>query len=170
VSFGKQMDLIIEGKIPWNYEDFCKIAEWYHKLKETPKDDWDLKERGILLKDKDKISKITINNFASENQLAFYMLKEYGKEYFKKYIFRFFEITQFLAHNRDSLEKDKMTINGSDAIVVKSELLKALCLLPYSKIVKTGKSKNDIRYEYDYNEVIKKAKELMKENGGKSIT
>jgi len=152
--------LIIEGKLPWNYHDYCKVAKWYHELHDKPKDDWDLKERGILYKNKGKTGKIIVNSFMPENQLAFHMLNEYGEEGFKKYFWRFFEIGHFLVLNQDSLEKDKLIVKGKGSFLATSELLKALCALPFSKIIKR---KGETKHTFDYKEVVEKAKEIQKE-------
>ena len=38
-----------KGTVPWSAEECAEVMEWYHGVVTTPKDDWDLKERGFLL-------------------------------------------------------------------------------------------------------------------------
>jgi len=157
-KWGEEWKDILEGKYPWNYKDFMSVANWMHELKQKPLDDWDLKERGLLLEDEQGCRKITINNFLPENQLGIFMMKNFGVDVFRRQFYRFMEIMQFVRKNRDRLEKDKMLIKGKSFDATQDELIEVLCILPFSK--KTGKGKK-IRHTFNYKEVIEKANELL---------
>jgi hypothetical protein len=158
---------VLKGKFPWNFEDFCKVTNWYHELKEKPHDDWDLTEKGINLENDGEVRRYTINKFMPDNQLALYMMNEFGKDVFRKQFFRFMESNHFILRNRNRLEKDKMMVKGRSFDAVSNELIEALCVLPFNTTIGKGKK---VRHTFDYREVIRKAKDLKNEeenaNGG----
>ena len=156
-----------KGEIPWNPDEFKQLSEWYHSLVNKPKDDWDLSEKSILIEgDSGEISKLSFNKFNNDNQIAFYMLDNFGPFVFRTQFIRFFKINFFIKRNRDKLEKDKLIIKGKKFDAVSDELLKALCILPFSKIDK--RKKND-KFDFNYKEVIKKAKEFTCSENNKEI-
>lgn len=71
---------IFTGKIPRSLEEFEEIHTWHHELLSTPMDDWDLKERNLILEDEilGNTIKLTLNNFMSENQLGIHMIDRFG--------------------------------------------------------------------------------------------
>jgi len=161
-EFQQDIEKSFRGEIPWNPEDFKKVAEWFHVLVNKPKDDWDLSEKGIILENEGKISKLRFNKMLPENQLAFFMLDAFGPKVFRTQFIRCHKIAQFIKKNRDRLEKDRLTIKGKDVDALSSELLEALCVLPFSKIDKRRKHQS---HEFNYREVVQKAKEIAIENG-----
>ena len=149
----KELEKIFKGKFPWNIDDYGKTMRWHHELMLKPLDDWDLSEKGILIKKDGVISKLTINKLMPDNQLAGYMIKQFGPDTFKKQFVRFYEITDFIRKHIDELTTKKLLKKKKGHYELKSELIEALCVLPFSKEVGKGKTK---KYKFDYDEVIQK--------------
>lgn len=41
------LDGAFKGKLPWSVKEWHEVYQWYRRLQETPKDDWDLDEMGL---------------------------------------------------------------------------------------------------------------------------
>lgn len=167
-NWAEEWEEVIKGKFPWKYDDFCKVSKWYYDLKNKPYDDWDLTEKGINLENDGEVKRYTVNKFMPDNQLAFYMINEFGRDVFRKQFFRFMEINHFILRNRNKLEKDKLMVKGQSFDAVSNELIEALCVLPFNSTTGRGKK---VRHTFNYREVIRKSKELKEteekhEDGG----
>lgn len=154
---------VIKGNVKWPFEEFQEIYSWYGNLHDKPRDDWDLKKRGLTLIDEEdeKEYDITFNPFMPMNQLGFHMVKKFGEEKFMHYMHRFMEIMRFISeHKKKFIEDGFMKTPDEDKkyIEIQTEILQALCELPYTQKVK---AEGNTFYRLNYTDVINKAKELM---------
>lgn len=151
-------DSFTKGTVPWNIDECLEVMRWYHKLQETPKDDWDLRERSLTLKldESSKVAKVEFNQFQPVNQLGFYMAQRYDSDVMPYYTDRFMRIMDFLCEHREQLKEDGLSqAGGEDFDEICCSLLEALCELPYSK---TEFVDGEERHRFDYDEVVKKAR------------
>jgi len=155
---------IMTGAVPWSAEECLDVMEWYKNLECTPKDDWDLFERGMLLQDSENgsVMKITLNPFKGMNQVGLYMAKRYKYGTMQNYMFRFMLILEFLSDYSEMLVCEGLVRRDEGGFDhVRYELIEALCILPYSRVEITD---GEERHEFDYEEVLARAQELMEDS------
>jgi hypothetical protein len=155
-----------KGTVPWSARECAEVMEWYHRVVATPKDDWDLKERGFLLRDDEgKVSKFQFNMFQPMNQLGFYMAKRYKPDVMPYYLHRFILIMDFLSeHQQDLLDDDLARRGGEEFNEIRSEVLQALCILPFAETAESGEGGEWCGFDYD--QVVSKAHELIRGASG----
>lgn len=155
------LDAMRRGTVPWSGKECAEVMEWYHKTISTPKDDWDLNERGFLLRDgKDKVSAFKFNMFEPMNQFGFYMAKRYGPDVMPYHTYRFMLIMDFLSEYQSDLLRDGFARHGGREFnEIRTELLEALCTLPFAK--RDSSEEGGESYTFDYEEVVSKARELV---------
>jgi hypothetical protein len=161
----KEGDKFGRGLVPWPIDDFLEVYQWYLKLHNTPKDDWDLKERGFLMETAEgQVAQIELNMFTPMNQIGMYMTARYrDNKNGKHYIFRFIQMTTFLGEHLEELERDGFVRKDSAGTPeIARPIFEALCVLPYSQVTRT---KRGTERSFDYPEVLKKAKELSADGG-----
>lgn len=156
-------DTFTRGTMPWNADECLEVMRWYHNLQGTPKDDWDLRERSLLLKleETGKVQKVQFNQFQPLNQLGFYMAQRYDSDVMPYYADRFMRIMDFLCEHREELKGDGLYREGGDDFdEICYPLLQALCELPYSR---TQVLDGEECHTFDYDEVVKKTRALLEE-------
>jgi hypothetical protein len=157
------MDAFKKGTIPWSVDECIEIMGWYQRLNKTPKDDWDLKERGFCLKDEEsgEVKKLVLNQFMPINQLGLYMAHRYKSDVMPYHFNRLMEIMAFLCDHLQELKLDGFSRTDSDERdEICIPVLQALCELPFSKKTIVN---DEERYKFDYQEVAQRARELLKE-------
>jgi hypothetical protein len=157
-------DAAMQGTIPWNADECSEVMAWYHDLVSTPKDDWDLNERGIAIEDEEgSVTKLQFNQFHAMNQLGFYMANRFDECVMPYHTFRFMQIMDFLQAHLSELHNDGLArVREDDGEDVCRELLQALCELPYSKVCETRNGGQ--RRDFDYDDVVRRTREIQKES------
>ncbi len=149
------------GTVPWSADECTGVMEWYHKTLNTPKDDWNLQDLGINLRNDDgSVSRLSFNMFHPMNQLGTYMVERYGTGTAPYHIHRFMLIMDFLSDYHQRLTNDGLARAGrEDHAEIRGEVLEALCVLPFSRI-ETSDSGGEL-HTFDYDELVTKAREFM---------
>jgi len=157
-------EAVKKGTVPWSAKECAEVMEWYHRTITTPKDDWDLDERGLQFPDGEgKVSALTFNMFHPINQFGFYMAKRYAPDVMPYHTYRFMQIMDFLSeHQQDLLREGLARYGGEEFSEVRGEVLEALCILPFTKSTKCDDGGES--YTFDYEEVVSKARELIDQN------
>ena len=155
------------GEIPWDPEKMSDLIQFVQQLHETPKDDWDLPKVTPLPKPAapDGIT-IRMNMLHPMNQIGFHCLdlnKECSDEEKMAHMFRAMEALQFLEEQRDRLMMDGLGMfeEGSGDPMISSAVVHALAVLPMSD--RTVSEKGGGRWQFNYEEVLAKARELDEE-------
>jgi hypothetical protein len=158
-------EAVMKGTVPWSATECAEVIEWYHKTVTTPKDDWDLRERGFVLRDdRGKASGFKLNMLQPINQLGFYMAKRYAPDVMPYYTYRFMLIMDFLSEHQQDLLRDGLARpGGREFNEIRREVLEALCVLPFTKVTK-GNDGAEQR-AFDYKEVVLKVRELTHDDG-----
>jgi len=163
----KNDEAMFRGDVPWPVEDFLEVVEWYHSMRQTPQDDWDLKERGFLLHQGDgTAAKVTLNMFKPINQFGMFMTARYRKrrDKGKHFTFRFLQIQEFMSEHSEDLEKDGLIRPAEDGgQEIAKAVFEALCVLPYSKVTHDSHGLED--RHFDYAEVVAKVREIQGKTG-----
>jgi hypothetical protein len=148
---------LVRGDIPWDVDDCCDVLLWYQNLLATPKDDWDLDERLLVISEEDgSRTEVHINMFNPLNQLSVHLIERYDIPLATYHLRRFLLILSFLGDRQNQLASDGFVRETEGAVAV----LTALCALPFSR--RTVLVEGEIVYEFDYEEVVRYASELMK--------
>jgi len=153
-----------KGTVPWSARECAEVMEWYHRTITTPKDDWDLDERGLLFQDAEgKVSELRFNMFQPMNQFGFYMTRRYAPDVMPYHTYRFMQIMDFLSEHQQDLLRDGLARHGGEEFSeVRGEVLEALCTLPFTKCTKSDDGGES--YTFDYEEVVSKARDLIDHN------
>lgn len=154
---------VMQGTVPWSAEECREVMEWYHRLVNTPKDDWDLEERSIALEhESGDVSNLKFNQFQPMNQFGFYMAERYDQSVMPYHTFRFMQITDFLTEHTTDLQIDGFARESEGgAVEICTEVLRALCELPYSQIANTDQRGE--RRTFNYEEVVSRVRGLQSE-------
>ncbi|MEE9558364.1 MAG: hypothetical protein V3V94_02660 [Candidatus Brocadiales bacterium] len=153
-----------KGLLPWSLEEFKEAMDYVDKLIETPKDDWDLRQRPSILLEHDEtgdVEEIRFNPFHIENQIGEYFIKRYTDttESFV-HSYRFFMIRGLLFEHSQVLFDEGLAKQDDECVMYSDSLLKSLCVLPYSRLVK---DEDGALYYFSIDEVVKKAKQFEEE-------
>ncbi len=157
---------ISKGRIPWNKEGFQVVNKELARLLNTPKDDWDLHEQTISLKDWDhEAIEFKPNPFQPMGQISHFMKALYpDKKEFLAHFFRYNNMIRFLKEHEEALIKEGLIKRGEKFHMIKDELLESLCLLPFTVLRETYGEFED--YYYDYSQVVDKSWEFIRKNKG----
>jgi hypothetical protein len=156
----------LRGLIPWSVAEWNKAAKWEMEMMQKPRDDWDLKERGLILVDDETGEKlrITFNPFIIENQLSMYFIQRYKKhELAFAHSIRYYWIKGFINDYMGELKDEGFIVQEGGATSIHEALIEALCILPFSEM-KKGET-GSICYKFSHDEVMDKAWELLRDAG-----
>ncbi len=155
----------IKGLIPWSTAGWNEAARWEMEMMDKPRDDWDLKERGLILVDDStgEKMKIIFNPFVIENQLSRYFIQRYKKhEIAFAHSIRYYWIKGFINNHMNELKDEGFIAQEGGETSILEALIEALCTLPFSAVVKS--EEGSVSYEFSYDEVIDRAWELLRDS------
>lgn len=177
------------GRLPWSVGGWREANEWYHRLQQTPKDDWDLEELGLtgdqldavpaellplvqelidkgLLRGPRNDSPLAVrgNAFHPWHQLARFLMGRYPVDVWFFHFHRFMVIGDFLMDHRGDLKRDGLMRDTEEEYdEIRQETVETLCVLPFSE---TYYIDGEERYTFDYDEVVAEARRLTDEARG----
>jgi len=159
---GNNSEQIFRGLIPWDLEDFLETLKAHVSLfTKIPPRDWKKIEAGIRTID-EKTGEEEIYELNSESpivQLMEYLAERHEFGIASSHFVRFIKIIQFISANQQQLIKDKWCHEESYNLAISNMLYAALCILPYSDAVESSEGEED--YQFNYEEVVKKANEIL---------
>lgn len=145
---------VSHGTVQWDVEQCIELMQFQMNLAETPKDDWDLRERPVG-------PDLRLNMFEPMNQLGMYAVGKLDKEYAHHHMWRFMQIMEFLDENIDTFLKRGFCriVDGQRECC--RPLLEVLCRLPFSRelIEEEGKKYRT----FDFSEVAAETERLIGE-------
>ena len=128
----------MNGSIPWKFEEFIEVMDWYQDMISKPIDDWNLKRLGLnIAKDDGSVSRLEFNTRIPEYQLQVHLMEKYdGQDKLAvSHGMRFMQIKRFIGEHRQQLEAlDVMRRGDDDSMGINELLFRALCELPWSQI------------------------------------
>ena len=134
-AWERDNEALIHGLVPWTAKEYKEADQWLQD-NETG-GDW-------------------------ENVLVSYMVKRYGKERGIHHVYRHFRIVAFLNKYLERLEADDLLFKGRGRrAAIREVLYEVLCTIPYNH--NTGLSRSLHQYTFEYDEVVKRAHEIMKD-------
>lgn len=151
-----------KGTVPWSAEECRDAIIWFHKMMNSPKDDWNLNRYRLAMRDPETedVQELRLQMTHPMNQIGMYFAEKYkgDRTLVSCHTSRFMQILDFLGDHNSDLLRDKMAEKGAeDRYDVDGAVLEALCELPFEKrVVEEGKE----RWEFDYEHVIQRAKEI----------
>ncbi len=180
------LDGMFKGNLPWSAKEWREVYQWYHKLQETPKDDWSLDEMGLtegqlkaalpeslhlmqelidkgLLKEPRAGGNLAVrcNVFHPWHQLACFLMNRYPVNVWFYHFHRFMTIGEFLLDHGDGLKRDGLIRDsGQEWEEIRQETIEVLCLLPFTK---TYYINGEERHTLDYDEVVAESRRLIAE-------
>lgn len=158
---------IRRGRIPWDVYSLLAAIDFEFHLAETPKDDWDLSERGFDFTDEaDRASRLRLQMHKPAVQVAVELDRINQLCSFIERIAhftRYAHIRSFTKEHRERLiadgfirQSDEDAAHGNQELSV--HLLKALAVTRFKQRRKG--SEGDTYHTFAYDEVIAKAKEM----------
>jgi len=145
------------GLIPWSYAEYQEVLQQLIVRTSNPIDHREVQKRGvILLGENGEEEEIKINPSSLFSTTVNVIHEKYGHDLhtYMAHVVRFDKMHEFIQKHRGVLIETGLVKNGSDdTMLISTELLEALCILPYSQRVRV---KDWIDYEFSYSEVMAK--------------
>lgn len=159
-------DRVFSGEIPWSLEELMDAIERAGSLLDTPHDDWDRRERGLIMLDGEtgERSKLVFNPDVLDNQIAHFLMSRFRERGYdlvtkQSHLFRFMTIRAFLASQAQALINDGLVRQESDAQLVEvSEALLAVLTESRYDAVTENPETGQVERSFDYEAVVFRAK------------
>jgi len=133
-----------KGLIPWSRGEWDKAVEWEMKRSTGSRGNWCM------------VIKL--------NWINIYFNKTYSPELSLAHSVRYNWIMLFLLNQyKSKLIDEGLIIATEDNILTNPALIEALCILPYSE--EENDEQGELFYKFSYQEVINKARSIMKQSG-----
>jgi hypothetical protein len=137
-----QFVLAEQGRIPWTVEEYMTVLSERKRLDETPHDDWDRQERGLLLHNREAgiVQKILFNPDVVEKQIAYFIRERYNGQphhVIMAHLMRYFAMNEFFRTNQPRLTEEGLIKSDPDRVEglvhVSEAILEELATAPYEE-------------------------------------
>lgn len=152
-----------QGRIPWTVDEYMAVLAERRRLDKTPHDDWDRRERGMLLEDRETgvVQKFVFNPDVMENQIGHFVCQRYKdkpRHIVMAHLMRYFAMNEFFHTNQPRLMEEgliKSDPQGEEGLVHVSEaILQELATAPYEEsFLSDGRE----FWRYDRERIIERA-------------
>jgi hypothetical protein len=130
-----------QGRIPWSADEYMVVLNYRKQLGETPHDDWDRRDRGILIAHSDGwAEKYLFNPDAAENQIAYFVRERYrGQPHHvvMTHLMRYFAMNKFFHTHQSRLHEEALIRSDPDGVEgqveVAAAIVEELATAPYEQ-------------------------------------
>ncbi len=138
----KQIQLAEQGRIPWSAEEYMVVVNERRRLEHTPHDDWDRREKGFFIHDRDTgiVQKFAWNPDIVENQIGYFVRERYKDQphhVIVSHLMRYFAMNEFFRTNQPRLMEEGLIRSdpgGVEGVVeVSGAILEELATAPYEE-------------------------------------
>lgn len=161
----KGIALARQGRIPWTVDEYMTVLAERRRLEQTPHDDWDRREYGLVLTNQEtgEATRIVFNPDKVENQIAHFVRERYNAEaryLIMAHLLRYFTMNDFLRRNQGRLIEEGLIRPDPDSeegrVEVSEAILFELATAPYEQLSVDADGAES--WAYDREKVIERAK------------